>query len=151
MSSRPFGIAFQSQSQGYIQPVLWEKSSSVCLSRARKATASSCTMMPLNLNLRIRIYWVSKGRSKRHTKTKQTRCGVESARDAGNHQASFTAPPYCAGSSLTSISGKRSFPILRGPLPMTFILAIVAGDRMGLKSQNTHVIRAGTLTKNLRA
>ena len=78
MSSRPFGIAFQSQSQGYIQPVLWKKSSSICLSRARKATASSCTMMPLNLNLRIRIYWgIKRKKQKTHkNKTKSVRCRI---------------------------------------------------------------------------
>ena len=47
--------------------------------------------------------------------------------------------------------GRSSLPIVRGPWPTTFILASVAGDRTGLKSQKIHVMREGTLTKNLRA
>ena len=39
-----------------------------------ESTKSNCQLVhydATNLNLRIRIYWVSKGRSKRHKKTKQ--------------------------------------------------------------------------------
>ena len=68
-----------------------------------------------------------------------------------NHHAFSTAPPYCAGSSLSSMSGRSSFPIVLGPWPTTFILAIVAGDKTGLKSQKIHVISEGTFTKNLCA
>jgi hypothetical protein len=68
-----------------------------------------------------------------------------------NHHASVTTPPYCAGNSLTSMSGISSFPIVRGPWPTTFILASVAGDKIGLKSQKIHVMIEGTLTKNFRA
>jgi hypothetical protein len=39
---------------------------------------------------------------------------------------------------------------VRGPVPTTFILANVAADKMGLKSQKIHVMIAGTFTKNVR-
>jgi hypothetical protein len=68
-----------------------------------------------------------------------------------NHHASVTTSPYCAGNSLTSMSGISSFPIVRGPWPTTFILASVAGDKIGLNSQKIHVMIERTLTKNLRA
>jgi hypothetical protein len=64
-----------------------------------------------------------------------------------NHHASVTTAPYCAGNSLTSMSGISSFPIVRGPWPTTFILASVAGDKIGLNSQKIHVMIERTLTK----
>jgi hypothetical protein len=72
-------------------------------------------------------------------------------RSDDNHHASSTSPPYSAGSSLASTSGRSSFPIVPGPWPTTFILASVAGGNMGLNIQKIHVMIVGTFTKNFFA
>ena len=61
---------------------------------------------------------------------------------------SSPSPPYRLGKCDLSMIGKSSFEMVAGPLPITLILACVAGDKAFVNTQKIHVSTAGTETKN---